>query len=59
MLMLFISRPVLLKTAEKRMFSDGLSSIEFQRQSLEFRQKYTRVLIKVDESEIMKVGEEV
>ena len=41
--------------AKQRQKRDGLSSIKFQRQALEFREKYTWVLVKADEQKIMAV----
>ena len=53
--MVSLSRFTSKSMAKQRQKHDGLSSIKFQRLALEFREKYTWILIKANEKKIMAV----
>jgi hypothetical protein len=51
---LFISRFCLLNSSKQRMTKDGLTSLKYDRIKIEFRPLYTLVLVRVNETEIVK-----
>ena len=53
--MLFYFRFILLNSAKKRMKTDGLNSLKYTVNKIEFRPLYTWINVTIDEKEIMKV----